>query len=787
MAAAWAQRFPQDPRSAQEIVLTVPASFDDAARTLTLEAAQRAGLGETLVLLEEPQAAFYEHFAATGSIGDRRPQLVLVIDVGGGTTDFTLIEVIWLPDEEAPQITRLAVGDHILLGGDNMDLTLAHLAESRLSTGGRLDPGRMAALVQACRRAKEVLLGDPDEAPERYGVTLPGRGRKLVGGSQSCELGRAEVEQLILDGFLGDVPVDARPAAGRRSALSAWGLPYASDPMITKHVAAFLARHGDGAPVQPDAVLLNGGVFKSPAIRQRLVAAMQAWRAPGIDLDVLCPESFDLAVARGAAIYGLVRHGIGHRIGGGAARAYFVAVHQAPGKKKKAAAQIRRGVCLLPRHVEAGVEVLLSGRVFKLVLGRPVRFSLYATTADRTEKPGELVDLDGEEFVALPPIQTVLETQEDITDLPVMLRARLSDVGVLEVFADAVDRDARYRLQFSLREAVVDEQAAEKVADPTPRDPLTPKARAEIEGLVRRTYGKASRDADPTEIRRMRKVLETTIGKPRDEWVVPELRAVWDLLKPGMRRRRRSERHEVTFFHLSGYCLRPGLGDPFDEWRVRELWSMFEPGVHFHQEAQVWDAWWIMWRRLAGGLDAAAQMAILETIEPWLRPGAGHKNRKKPKYQGEAEALRLVGALERIPATVKARWGDWFLDRVRDGEPTGRPAWCLARLGARQPLYGSSHQVVGPNKVADWLHVLLERDWRRTHNAALAAANLARRSGDRTRDIVPELREEVAQRISKVPALAHLAQTVREVMALERKDASRVFGESLPEGLELAD
>ena len=146
-----------------------------------------------------------------------------------------------------------------------------------------------------------------------------------------------------------------------------------------------------------------------------------------------------------------------------------------------------------------------------------------------------------------------------------------------------------------------------------------------------------------------------------------------------------------------------------------------------------------------------------------------------------------MGALERIPATVKAGWGDWFLDRVREGESTGRPAWCLARLGARQPLYGSSHQVVGPNKAADWLHVLLERDWRRTHNAALAAANLARRSGDRTRDIEPDLREEVAQRISKVPALAHLAQTVREVMTLERKDASRVFGESLPEGLELAD
>ena len=177
----------------------------------------------------------------------------------------------------------------------------------------------------------------------------------------------------------------------------------------------------------------------------------------------------------------------------------------------------------------------------------------------------------------------------------------------------------------------------------------------------------------------------------------------------------------------------------------------------------------------------------METIEPWLRPGPGHKNRKKPKYQGEAEALRLVGALERLPVSAKSDWGDWFLERVVDGEPSGRPAWCLVRLGARQPLYGSSHQVVGPHKAEMWLNALLERDWRRTHNAALAAANLARRTGDRTRDIDPSLRDIVAERITQVPALAHLAQTVREVMTLERKDASRVFGESLPEGLELAE
>lgn len=792
IADAWSKVHPDDPLSEQDVVLTVPASFDDVARTLTLEAARNAGLGDGLVLLEEPQAAFYEHLGAHQSDweGEHRDQLVLVVDVGGGTTDFTLIQVGWNTDgeEPVPEVRRLAVGDHILLGGDNMDMALAHIAEERMTgRAGALEAAQMALLVQSCRTAKETLLGDPKTAPESFRVTIPGRGSKLVGGAQYCNLSLAEVEEAILDGFIARVAADEMPRRGGRSGLSLWGLPYASDPTITRHVAAFLARHGqDGAAARPDAILLNGGVFKGEAIRSRLLEVVGGWLGDGEPLDVLEPSSFDLAVARGAATYGLVRHGIGHRIGGGTARAYFVGVSQ---RNKKGTESGKNGVCLLPRHVEPGESVVMKDRVFNLLLGRPVRFSLYATTSDRTEESGDLVELADDDFIRLPAVETVLETEDDVTELPVTLRASLSEVGVLEVWAESVDRDTRYRLEFSLRDDVPDETSEEgEVEAPPPeaKDPLEPSARAFAESLFQRTYGKADRSADPKEIRRVSQELERALGKGRERWSLPELRALWDLLKLGIKRRRRSARHEAMFFHLSGYCLRPGFGDGFDEWRVGEIWKLYEQGLNFQNEIQNWDAWWIMWRRIAGGLDGDAHAQILADLTPWLRPEKRNRNAKKSRLQRPEEASRVVGSLERIDPALKIEWGDWFSRQLTNREKTGRPAWCLARLGARQPMYGSSHQVVAPDKAGEWLETLLQFDWRYTINAAMAAATIARRTGDRTRDVDEEIGMRVARKLQELEPLAHLAASVVQVVELERKDESRVFGDSLPEGLNLA-
>ena len=285
---------------------------------------------------------------------------------------------------------------------------------------------------------------------------------------------------------------------------------------------------------------------------------------------------------------------------------------------------------------------------------------------------------------------------------------------------------------------------------------MLPAQRDQIEEIVRRTYGKPRKDVDPREIKWIRKSLETALDGVRDDWSASTCRAVWDLLKVGARRRRRSEKHEATFFHLTGFCLRPGFGDQFDEWRTGELWKLYEPGVHFKKDPETWNAWWIMWRRVAGGLTPEAQRIIMETLEPWLKPSRDMRNRKKPKYLGPEEATRLVGALEHISVDKKLEWGEWFLDQVGDEGQSGRPAWCLARLGARQPFYGSTHRVIPIEAAERWVTRLLEFDWSRKTHIAFAAASLARLTGDRSRDLSQSLRERVASRLESTTRVLNL-------------------------------
>src|SRR5574343_161879 len=333
---AWNSRHPHLPLEQQQVILTIPASFDEAARALTLQAAKLAGLPQ-LRLLEEPQAAFYDWLyrqraSLASDLADTR--LVLVADVGGGTTDFSLMKVA-LQDGQ-PVIERIGVGNHLILGGDNMDLALAHLIESRLgssdgSAAPRLSASRLAQLAERCRAAKEILLAA--DAPDHVSVTLLGSGSKLIGGSRSAQLTRAEVQALVVDGFF---PINSEREAARRgrAALTEFGLPYASDAAITRHLAGFLRQHAAAAraalglapddssiPV-PDTLLLNGDVFRAPALAQRLEQVLAAWR--GQPLTLLHNDNPDVAVARGGVAYALGQAGQAPVIGGGSARNYYL-------------------------------------------------------------------------------------------------------------------------------------------------------------------------------------------------------------------------------------------------------------------------------------------------------------------------------------------------------------------------------------------------------------------------------------------------------------------------------
>lgn len=796
--AAWNQRFPNAPLERQDVVLTVPASFDEGARALTVEAARMAGL-HNLKLLEEPQAAFYDWLfhhreRLASELADTR--LVLICDVGGGTTDLTLIEVS-LRDGE-PQLTRIGVGNHLMLGGDNMDLALAHLVEARLPGANqagertRLSAASLSQLVERCRNAKEQLLGP--QAPDSTSITLLGAGSKLIGGARTAQVTREEVERIIVDGFFPAVASHERP--GRpRGAIVEFGLPYATDAAVTRHIAAFLSRfaaqsrkalgaESSGSPDEdtlpvPDTLLLNGGVFRAEALTQRLASTLGTWR--GEALNVLHNDNPDVAVARGAVAYSLARAGNAPKIGGGSPRSYFLVLDET-GDGKQDAEPMQRGICLLPRGTEEGHEILIADRTFALRLGHPVRFHLVSSSADTVYQAGELIDLAGGDFVRLPPIATIVQPRgaKSARETAVQIATSLTEVGTLEVHCIELDNPAqRWLLEFQLRR---EDAQVNLAGDAAPaRHPALDQAIEHID----RCFGSRAQKVDPKEVKRLRSQLEQLLGS-RETWNSALLRELFGALWERARRRRRSADHERLWLNLAGYCVRPGFGYPLDEWRVEQLWSLFDDGIQYVNESQVWSEWWTLWRRAAGGLDESAQLRVLDAMA-YLQ-GAAQSRHKLPfdvAKTGFTDMVRLSASLERIPVERKIELGESVLTRLKKPVENHQSWWAVGRIGARRPFYGSAHSVVPPEIAGAWLNAILALDWKKVDPAAFAAVQIARMTGDRSRDLPEDLRLAVVRRLEAANAPRAWITMVSESVELDNADEGRVFGESLPAGLKL--
>ena len=469
LRAAWDQQYPDTPLAGQEVILTVPASFDPAARELTAEAAAAVGLSH-LVLLEEPQAALYHWILAAQGEWRKQVQvgdIILVIDLGGGTADFSLIAVT--ERDGSLELERVAVGDHILLGGDNMDLALAHAVRAKLAAQGtQLDPWQLQGITHGCRSAKETLLNDA--AVEAVPVVVPSRGSKLIGGTLRTELTRAEVTQNLVDGFFPAVEAAARPAVRARAALTKLGLPYAQDPAMTRHLAAFLARQvgatrdlagfearlpADASFLHPTAVLFNGGVFKAQPLLERTLKVLNDWLAaedaPPVRL--LEGADLDLAVARGAAYYGFVRRGRGVRIRGGTAKSYYVGVESAmpavPGMEPPIEA-----LCIAPFGMEEGTHAELPPQEVGLVIGEPVRFRFFGSSVRRTDQVGAVLEQWApEEIEELEEIEVTLPTEgrQPGEVVPVRLRAAVTEVGTLRLEAVPRTGEEGWKVEFDVR------------------------------------------------------------------------------------------------------------------------------------------------------------------------------------------------------------------------------------------------------------------------------------------------------------------------------------------------
>ncbi len=774
---AWNHEMAQDDEEArlenQLIILTVPASFDEVARELTLKAAALAGL--EVVLLEEPVAALYawlsEHEKDWQEILSEGEHL-LVCDIGGGTSDFTVVEVKRGPT--GLSLERIAVGDHILLGGDNIDLSLARLAEKKLPTK-RLDFARFQTLTFLCRELKEKLLS-PD-GPEEDAIRLAGRGRALIADTLVAKVSREEVLSLVLKEFFP--PVEFTSALARLESvpkvMREWGLPYARDPAITKHLGAFLFKR---QIKRIDAILFNGGALKPPIFRQRIKEEVARWFQKS-HLKELETVSLDLAVAIGAAYYGLVREGLGVRVGGGLPRAYYLGVAERPRPQ---------AVCLVPKGAKEGEHLTLPQR-FKVLTNRPVKFPIY-TSSLRDDPLGKLVEINEDEFAALPPLTTILKfgRKSGVKEIPVEVEVYLSEIGILETYCRSLETPHRWRLQFSLREEKREEETPEGVVikkeEETPI-PLDQNLITEAKDLIRRTFSQG-RD----ELASLGRKLEELLEMEKDRWPLALLRALADELLELKEFRRKTASHEARWLNLMGFTLRPGYGDPMDPFRIRKLWGLYFEGPFNRSDRTVALEWWIFWRRLAGGLNQAQQEQIWAKLRPTLLPTKGSKG-AKVSPQERREMLLCMANLERLSPKIKLEFTQKILPEVqKKRDPLS--LFVFKRLMARELLYGPANCVIPAQAAEPLLKKILasleqkppkEKQKRLWAEVLLTTARL---TGDRLRDLSPETREEAAALAKSFGLPEQATEVFFKVKPLAQKDANKLFGESLPLGLKLA-
>lgn len=786
---AWNYRHPSNKLEDQDVVVTVPASFDETARKLTLEAAQLAGL-KKIVLLEEPQAVCYDWYARhqqTAADELKELPLILVCDVGGGTTDLSLIEASFSSQDELA-LDRIGVGEHLMLGGDNLDLALAHLAESRFNQSKKLTAASLTKLIQQTRKAKENLLSA--SAPEEVKITMLGSGSKLLGGTKSIGLSKQEVHQIALDGFFPLSDFSEVPDK-RRSAVVEFGLPYVADPAVSKHVAEFLTQHqqvaraalgieDDKQNAIPVGLLLNGGVFNSELVTERVTTLLSDWR--GAPVTVLDNPHPDWSVALGAVAFGKARRGAQLKIGGGAARSYFLHLQE----KNK----MGKALCLLAKGTEEGHEIRLSGRRFSLTLGEPVRFNLLTSTHDTLTnntaiQNGVMVDVDPDLFAPLPPYITTLEGEgaelqaNQKERVEVQLACQLTEVGTLKMeCVSAEDDSKRWELEFEVRNKQTDDSEQVK---------LHPKLN-ECKELIARLYSGNKKSAESKEIKTLAKDLEKKLGK-RDEWDFTTLRQLFDTFAQGRKRRRRSEQHEKNWLRLAGFALRPGFGDPTDSWRIEQVWGLYQQNIQFKNH-QGWTDWWVFWRRIAGGLSQEQQETILADIAKYLHPGAmkNPQSAKAAQDMGYESMVRLSASLEHLEVEDKVLLATWFLSKaINHNQFEQAHWWAMGRLASRTPLYGSQHNVVPREQAEQWLPKLLEQNWQKEPMIAFAAVMICRKTGDRLFDISEDYREQVLAKLKQSKVPESWVSLVEEVKELSESESKRIFGDALPSGLTLVN
>ena len=794
LRAAWDARFagqgPGFQFDTQEITITVPASFDAAAQRLTLAAVQEAGFPDHTRLLEEPQAAFYRWLERQEGRDDPMPDWqngvhhVLVIDVGGGTSDFSLFELSPPDGSRDPRIKRVAVSDHILLGGDNIDLAIAHLLEPRFVTGGgSLSAGQWDHLVARCRSLKESVLAHEGAPDEVFTVSVPARGSRLIAGSLSAQLTRMELEELVLNGFFPGCRATDRP----RRALGAvreWGLPYAFDSAVTRHLAEFL----HGRP-RVDAVLFNGSSLFPPRLRDRLREQIALWQE-GHQPEVLENAELDLAVARGAAHFGKLMHFKASRIEAGAARAVFLETRrEAAHGKSGDEAKTRSLVCILPSGAPSGEMFELSGLDLKLRINRPVSFQIHTSTRHGDKKAGDIVDFDPEEFHALPPLETIATVAQPARGelprtIPVTLNAKVNELGLLQVSCRSLALGIRQRwpLEFNLRPHESRPSPAQETASHGQAESsAVPDTLAGAGQRIKTAFTQPPTKRDKLTAARLFQSLEQIIGRSKGDWNGILVRGLWTSLEACQASRAISVDHEEAWLILAGFFLRPGFGVAMDESRIDALWRIISGGLSFPGKRTKLQEY-ILWRRVGGGLSQERQEIVLAAEIDKIREGKACP----------PELIRMAGSFERLSHELKTELVERFIEMAVD--LASQKKHCtpyLAALGLllnRTPFYAGPESVAPPALVEQAYEALRAFDWKDPEfaEAQVLFLRAARAVDDRRLDVPKSLRNKIADKLEKCGIAPVKTGRLRKAMPIERTERVSLFGEALPPGLILS-
>jgi molecular chaperone DnaK (HSP70) len=800
---AFAELGAQGRFDAQQITITVPASFDSAAQKLTLEAAELAGFSAGVQLIEEPQAAFYrwlERFPTRDELNKRLPELgqrdhyVLIVDVGGGTSDFSLFRLQLDESKTVPSIERVAVSDHILLGGDNVDLALAHMLAARmgdaeLDADEKLSSKQWHYLVARCRDLKENALKVEGPDDEEFPVSIPGRGANLLAGTLSARLQRNELSALLLDGFFPSCPADQVPARSE-SALKEWGLPFASDSAVTHYLADFL----QGQP-QVDAVIFNGGALYPKPLRDRLVSVIGDWQSGKVPALLNNPEP-DLAVARGAARYGWLTHRKEQRIEAGAARTLYLEV---AGEKKGDPPSL---LCILPRGTQPEETVSVERAGLKLRVNQPVRFRAFYSTKRNRDKPGAVLPMEQGKFHPLPALQTIarvskIQANASGGQLPIRLATSLNALGLLQVSCVSALHgvDKEWPLEFNLRQGLssaqgktgggfVREERAEAAESDSGTMPegdagVSEKEMRAATEVLRKVFSAKGKEGQRRKVSfawLLKELQKALAGIPKHEWNWVLIRSLWPVLEECQDGRRNSADHEETWLSLAGYILRPGFGAELDELRMEELWQVRQSGLTFPgKRCRLQE--YILWRRVSGGLSRERQEAVLQESMPVL-----HQQKNPP-----AELIRMAGALERVGQGLKRELIEMLLAKAVELSQRGEyadPYWVsLTLLLNRAPLYAGPESVVPSELVADAFAACEKLNWEKTAELQTLFLRAARIVDNPHLDLDPAVRKKIVSKLNKadVPPIRQIP--LKEFVPIEKSDRISLFGESLPAGI----